>query len=961
MSQIKNTIPEKMSELRLTKDFIPSHYDIHFDIDIINLSYTSKEEIIIHSSIDNPKYISLNSISFSKESKITNYELIKCDNKLNYINEYLSLCPDDYHKSTSSIYFSLKEGIKKGDKLIFKCEKNDTIKTTTEGYGLYISFWDYKLRRTLDNKTFKNDIVTKFKDKNNPTVEEIQNNFNYFKSLVITLNSSPLGLREVVPCFDEPCFKSTFKFCISVHKNFVNSSKNFTIVNNSDLDKIIEQDNKKVYIFKETPKISTYLMTFVIGYYEHIEKYMTKINNEKLRLRVYGPENQMYKVDFCLNFTEDAINKFEKMINYPIYIDKIDSIFVPNLYFTAMEFLGCVVYKQEIMYDKNNTTSFMYRTNLKDIYHELFHNWIGNLVTMEFFNNTWLNEGITKFFENYITLDPEKHAFICDIMRNDYYYVLSWKNHALNNKLLDSEKSIILNFDTITYGKGGYIMNMLYQWFGKDKIYEWLNIYCNKYKYSNVTENDFFETMGEVCNYDIKNLLSEWIYEKSYPILTVSFSEEKDSLIIKQSPNFENKNIIFKIPLFIKTKNLEKKILMNEETLILKFIDLKTTYEDINNNENFIMVNSDIKSICLVYYKDEIFKNSIFYFYNNFKENKHLNINKVSDSDIYQIFLIYKLYRYNENQFFNDIKKMKQTHNFEILRIIYSIRKNNFKKVNMFFNENYNISNKTYNDKFNELLFELIDYKDTNLINKILEKFDTPSNDLKEDESGQIEYESFFILILCLCKRDENIIKKIYEIYKKNNFNLYTINKTYRCILPLILLEFMYLFPEKEKIVIYKSILKYYEEMYYYFYFIDKQNLEEALNNLNNGISDEIFDYYFENYDIIWNKDLVNVDSNIIDYFFKYIKALYQKEKEKKNKNEMKFEAYLYDICINKKFNIDDNKFNKIYEFYSLFIKTYSNLITKDKLLKYCDENYLHFREMNNIYKVDEIKQSLLL
>ena len=256
-----------------------------------------------------------------------------------------------------------------------------------------------------------------------------------------------MGLREVVPCFDEPCFKSTFKFCISVHKNFVNSSKNFTIVNNSDLDKIIEQDNKKVYIFKETPKISTYLMTFVIGYYEHIEKYMTKINNEKLRLRVYGPENQMYKVDFCLNFTEDAINKFEKMINYPIYIDKIDSIFVPNLNFTAMEFLGCVVYKQEIMYDKNNTTSFMYRTNLKDIYHELFHNWIGNLVTMEFFNNTWLNEGITKFFENYITLDPEKHAFICDIMRNDYYYVLSWKNHALNNKLLDSEKSIRLNFD----------------------------------------------------------------------------------------------------------------------------------------------------------------------------------------------------------------------------------------------------------------------------------------------------------------------------------------------------------------------------------------------------------------------------------------------------------------------------------------------------------------------------------
>ena len=959
MSENENTIPENIAKLRLTKDFIPSHYDIFFDIDIINLSYTSKVEIIINSTIDNPKYISLNSISCSNESKLTNYELIKLDNNLNYINKYLSLCPEDYHKSKSTIYFSLKEGIKKGDKLIFKCEKKDLIKTSTDGYGLYISFWDYKLRRTLDNKTFnKNNIKDKFKDKQNPTVEEIQNNFNYFKSLVITLNSSPSGLREVIPCFDEPFFKSTFKLSISVNKNFVNSSKNFTIVNNSDLDKIIKKENKSIFIFKETPKISTYLLTFVIGYYEYIEKYMTKINNEQLRLRVYGPENQMDKVDFCLNISEDAINKFEKMINYPFYMDKIDSIFVPNLNFTAMEFLGCVVYKQEIMIDKNNTTAFMYRNSIRDVYHELFHNWIGNLVTMEFFDNTWLNEGITKFFEIYITLSPEKYAYFCDIMRLSYFYALSWKNHALNNKLLDSEESIRTNFDTTTYEKGGYIMNMLLQYFGKEKLFQWLNLYCNKYKFSNVNENDFFETMGEVYNYDIKNFLREWIYEINIPILTASFSEEKDTLIIKQSPNFENKKMIFKIPLFIKTKNLEKKFLMNEETLIIKLSDLNLTYDDINNNSNFIVINSDIKSFCLVKYLDEILKNAIFYFYNNLNENKDLNINKVSDADIFQIYIIYIVYKYNENNFINDIKKMKRkTKNFEILNLIYYIFNNRFKKINPLFYENENKLNKEYNDKIYELLYELIDYNDSNLLNKILEKFDTPTNDEKEDESGQIEYEKFFILILCLYKRDENIIKKIYHIYKKNNFNLYKINKTYRSVLPLILVEFIYLFPEKEKIVIYKSISKYYEEMYYYFYFADKENYEKALNNLNNGISDEIFDYYFENYDIIGNKELLNVDSNIVDYFFKYIKKLYEKEK----KDDMKFEDYLYDICLEKKFNINDNKLKNIYDCYSFFIKKYPYSLDKNILRKYCEIKYLNFKEVKDNYKVDEIKKVLLL
>ena len=178
MSQNENTIPKEMNELRLTKDFIPSHYEIFFDIDIINLSYISKVELTMQSSIDNPKYISLNSISSSNENKISNYELIKYNSNENYIKEYLSSCPQDYHFSKSAIYFSLKEGIKKGEKLIFKCEKNDKIKTSIEGYGLYISFWDYKLRRTLDKETFKNDIAKKLKDKYNPTIEEIQSNFH---------------------------------------------------------------------------------------------------------------------------------------------------------------------------------------------------------------------------------------------------------------------------------------------------------------------------------------------------------------------------------------------------------------------------------------------------------------------------------------------------------------------------------------------------------------------------------------------------------------------------------------------------------------------------------------------------------------------------------------------------------------------------------------------------------------
>ena len=178
--------------------------------------------------------------------------------------------------------------------------------------------------------------------------------------------------------------------------------------------------------------------------------------------------------------------------------------------------------------------------------------------------------------------------------------------------------------------------------------------------------------------------------------------------------------------------------------------------------------------------------------------------------------------------------------------------------MKFFFENNINNLIRKNNKFVNELMYNIIDCNNTELINKILEKFGKPNNSKKDDESGIIEFESLCITIICLYKQDEILVKKIYEIFKKNSFNFYEINKTYRNYLPLILSEFMYLFPEKDKLIIYKSMLKYYEEMFYYFYFIEKENFEYALNNLNNGISEDILDYYFDNY------DRINIDNCIV-------------------------------------------------------------------------------------------------
>ena len=403
--------------------------------------------------------------------------------------------------------------------------------------------------------------------------------------------------------------------------------------------------------------------------------------------------------------------------------------------------------------------------------------------------------------------------------------------------------------------------------------------------------------------------------------------------------------------------------MINEKYYILKLFDYNISYEDIKNKNNFIIINNDIKSFCIVNYLDNILKDTIFYLYNKNKENNNYietnkNIYEISDADIFQILILNSHFD-NYDNLLNDIKQLKNINNFAIINSVDYNLKLFYKKKNVsrFFVESKNISIIENNNWFNELLFKIINYNNTDLIDTIISKFEGAKNPEKEDKSGQIEFESSFIKIICLCKRDENVVKQIYKIFKKNNFNLYKINKTYRNDLPLILMEFMYLFEEKEKIIIYKSLFQYYEEMYYYFYFLEKDNFEYALNNLNNGISEDILNFYFENFEEINKKETRIVEDVIIDYFYKYIKILYEK-----NKNvNLSFQDYLYDLSINKKFEIGERKFKNLWGCYCQYFTDNSESINKDKLFEYCNNKYLYFNKCYENHQLKDLKKALFL
>ena len=249
----------------------------------------------------------------------------------------------------------------------------------------------------------------------------------------------------------------------------------------------------------------------------------------------------------------------------------------------------------------------------------------------------------------------------------------------------------------------------------------------------------------------------------------------------------------------------------------------------------------------------------------------------------------------------------------------------------------------------NEILYGLIDHNNSLLIDKILNKFDKINDDKNEVNNGQIDYEKYFILIICLYKRDENIIKKILKIFKENQFNFDKINVHFRSILSLIINEFMYLIEENDKIKAYKSMFNYYEKMHCYWLYPESNDFEKSLNNLNNGFSFEILDFYFENKDV---KDIQSIDDIIVDYFFNYLIQL-----NNENNNGGDLFNYLYEIGVSQNFDINDENLNKIYKAYLKFVE--NDNLDRQKLRNYIDENYLDLKNINGKDKINKLKEKL--
>ena len=964
---------------RIPKNFSPERYHISFSPDYSNLKYTIKTEILIKSLSDNFPYLILNANAINYS--INYLFLYKFDNiadewveigqkveesKVN-THKFLYTLPEIDNKYTvqDGLYIPLNKYVKNGEilKLIYLVEGKIT--SDSKNNALYLcTNYDEKKLVFMNSKNLEKEWNDCNYNKLNSFSKEDLSQNKFFKNLVTVFLSVPTKLRLNMPCFDEPCYKAIFSFQLVIDKFFIDAFKQLKCVTNGALIhvELDQKSNKYLFSYSDTPLMSTYLFTFVIGNYDLIET----VNENKTKIRVFTPLRDHHDGALCMNLAQYSLRFYQKFFEINYYYEKLDFVPIPEMNFRAMENLGCIVFKNEAMLFSHFQSIFEKKFASRTISHEISHMWFGNLVTMEWWDDIWLNEGFARIFEFLCLTEIEKKEnkfwdnFIYYIYDQALEYDERKDTHPIVRKI-ENVKMIDTIFDTISYAKGSSVIKMLMHYIGIDNFRKSIATYLKKYMYKNTETSMLWECFDEITKLKISELMNEWVNFSGHPLLTIDIiqKENKYHFKLEQKSMLSNDNTLWKLPVFIKSKNFEICRLINTNEYEISFEELNLKYDELEKGENFVVFNSDLKGFYRVKYNNEILLNSIF---DNFKKNQNNldeKIRKVNDIDIFGL-LSYEKNKNNFEGIKNIINKIKIIENSTLLlrymKKIYQDFKQQFYIMEGF--EEY-ISNeetqlKIINQKteYDNFFISIVD-QDENKLNSLVKKFyiNEENKDMYRYQFND-EFDSFYIYFRLIIDNNEEIAKNVLIPNISKNFEF--LNKNYKYTLIEVMMKYIYLLKtqEEKRQLIQIIIQDYKNNVYYSSYYInlDYKNAictfgslnEELIDLINNNL---VFDK--RNIFIVPDKVYLQGKKNkriITDIYIEKMKKMYEMYKlvNQKYKNIV---AY---------FESPDNRFYLILQYYWAKISDKDN----ESLVENTFYNYL--KDKLNVTNDDDCSQLLL-
>jgi aminopeptidase N len=363
--------------------------------------------------------------------------------------------------------------------------------------------------------------------------------------------------REAFPCIDEPEAKATFEVSLTHNKDEI-ALGNTPIVNEKT------SGNIKTTTFEKTPIMSTYLVAFVIGELEYKE---AKSKNN-LTIRTYATKNQVQHTDFALKVAVQCMDFYEEYYDIPFPLTKCDFVALPDFASGAMENWGLITFREQtLLNDEKNTSLGMKQYVAIVVAHELTHQWFGNLVTMKWWTDLWLNEGFASWME-YLAIDdmfPEWKVWT-QFAVDDLQLALKIDSLEHTHPIevpVNHPDEIRTIFDAISYQKGASVIHMLQHYLGADGFRDGLRHYLKTHAYKNTVTTDLWQALEDVTKKPVKNFMHAWTSKSGFPIVQVD--KDTDHLKIVQSrfvtnPKSKSRNDTTLWPVPLLARGLSKQI-----------------------------------------------------------------------------------------------------------------------------------------------------------------------------------------------------------------------------------------------------------------------------------------------------------------------------------------------------------------------------------------------------------------
>ncbi|KAL2013371.1 hypothetical protein VTN00DRAFT_896 [Thermoascus crustaceus] len=357
-----------------------------------------------------------------------------------------------------------------------------------------------------------------YKDKNGET------------KYIASTQMEPTDARRAFPCFDEPALKAHFTVTLI-------ADKHLTCLSNMDVASEIEvSGGKKAVKFNKSPLMSTYLVAFIVGELNYIE---TK--KFRVPIRVYAtPDQDIEHGRFSLELAAKTLAFYEKAFDSEFPLPKMDMVAVPDFSAGAMENWGLITYRiVDLLLDEKTSGASMKERIAEVVQHELAHQWFGNLVTMDFWDGLWLNEGFAtwmswyscnafypewKVWQTYV-IDNLQSALSLDSLRSSHPIEVPVKRADEINQI----------FDAISYSKGSSVLRMISKYLGEDVFIQGVRNYIKKHAYGNTQTGDLWAALADASGKPVEQVMDIWTKNVGFPVVTVSENPSAGTLKLKQN------------------------------------------------------------------------------------------------------------------------------------------------------------------------------------------------------------------------------------------------------------------------------------------------------------------------------------------------------------------------------------------------------------------------------------------